>query len=89
MQAGLPSRQGLARLRTTANIQRSAPRFAQLRATPSARPYSSGGRTDEAGYLDVLVESLEAGAVQADRLLALYRGAWGGRLDPVYEAVSY
>jgi gamma-glutamylcysteine synthetase len=27
--------------------------------------------------------------VQADQLLALYHGAWGGRLDPVYEAVSY
>jgi glutamate--cysteine ligase len=54
-----------------------------------ARARAGAGRADEAGYLDVLVESLEAGAVQADRLLALYHGAWGGRLEPVYEAVSY
>ena len=44
---------------------------------------------DEAGYLDVLEASLATGHVQADRLLALYHGAWGGRLAPIYEAVSY
>ena len=54
-----------------------------------ARARAGNGQADEVGYLDVLVESLEAGAAQADQLLALYHGAWGGRLDPVYEAVSY
>jgi glutamate--cysteine ligase len=54
-----------------------------------ARARAGAGRADEAGYLDVLVESLEAGAVQADRLLALYVGGWGRSLTPVYEAVSY
>jgi glutamate--cysteine ligase len=54
-----------------------------------ARARAGAGRADEAGYLDVLVESLEAKAVQADRLLALYHGAWGGRLSQIYETVSY
>ena len=54
-----------------------------------ARARAGNGQADEAGYLDVLVESLAAEAVQADRLLALYEGAWGRSLTPVYEAVSY
>ncbi|MCA3509593.1 MAG: glutamate--cysteine ligase [Rhodobacter sp.] len=54
-----------------------------------ARARAGAGRADEAGYLDVLAESLKTGAVQADRLLALYHGAWGGRLEPVYEAASF
>jgi glutamate--cysteine ligase len=54
-----------------------------------ARARAGAGRADEAGYLDVLAESVERGQVQADRLLALYHGAWGGRLEPVYEAASY
>ena len=54
-----------------------------------ARARAGNGQADEAGYLDVLVASLAAEAVQADRLLALYEGAWGRSLTPVYEAVSY
>ena len=54
-----------------------------------ARARAGAGRADEAGYLDVLTESVERGQVQADRLLALYHGAWGGRLEPVYEAASF
>ena len=54
-----------------------------------ARARAGNGQADEAGYLDVLVDSLAAEAVQADRLLALYEGAWGRSLTPVYEAVSY
>ena len=54
-----------------------------------ARARAGAGRADEAGYLDVLAKSLKTGAVQADRLLALYHGAWGGRLEPVYEAASF
>jgi glutamate--cysteine ligase len=38
-------------------------------------------------YLAPMLESL-TGGTQADRLLALYEGAWGGNLMPVYEAVS-
>ena len=54
-----------------------------------ARARAGNGQADESGCLDVLVESLEAEAVQADRLLALYEGAWGRSLTPVYEVVSY
>jgi len=54
-----------------------------------ARARAGNGQADESGYLDVLVESLAAEAVQADRLLALYEGPWGRSLTPVYEAVSY
>jgi glutamate--cysteine ligase len=54
-----------------------------------ARARAGNGQADEAGYLDVLDESVSSGQVQADRLLAQYHGAWNGRLEPVYEAVSY
>jgi glutamate--cysteine ligase len=43
---------------------------------------------DEERYLAPMVESVTTGEVQADRLLAMYHGAWGGRLDPIYAAVS-
>jgi glutamate--cysteine ligase len=39
-------------------------------------------------HLAPLVDSLKTGETQADRLLALYQGAWGQSLDPIYEAVS-
>jgi glutamate--cysteine ligase len=39
-------------------------------------------------HLAPLVESLQTGETQADRLLAIYQGAWGQSLDPIYEAVS-
>jgi glutamate--cysteine ligase len=45
------------------------------------------GRGEER-LLAPLVENLAQGAVQADRLLAQYRGEWGGALEPVYQAVS-
>jgi glutamate--cysteine ligase len=54
-----------------------------------ARARAGNGQADEAGYLDVLADSVARGEVQADRLLAQFHGAWGQRLEPVYEAVSY
>lgn len=39
-------------------------------------------------FLAPLVASVAEGAVQADRWLALYHGAWGGDLGPIYEAAS-
>ncbi len=59
------------------------------RAGLRARARAGNGQADESGYLDVLADSVERGEVQADRLLALYNGAWGGRLEPLYGAVSY
>ena len=39
-------------------------------------------------YLAPLVDSAARGAVQADKWLGLYHGAWGGDLTPIYEAAS-
>jgi glutamate--cysteine ligase len=69
------------------DLSRQAVALAQ--AGLRARARAGNGQADEAGYLDVLADSVARGQVQADRLLAQYHGAWGGRLDPVYEAVSY
>ncbi len=41
------------------------------------------GRGEEK-YLDPLVEIASSGVTQAERMLALYHGAWGGKLDPLY-----
>ena len=69
------------------DLSRQAVALAQ--AGLRARARAGNGQADEAGYLDVLAESVARGEVQADRLLAQYHGAWGQRLEPVYEAVSY
>src|SRR5690606_19532750 len=42
----------------------------------------------EERLLAPLMESLGSGRVQADRWLDLYRGEWGGKLAPIYEAAS-
>ncbi|MDP3961233.1 MAG: glutamate--cysteine ligase [Pseudorhodobacter sp.] len=42
----------------------------------------------EEGLLAPLNESLVRGQVQADRLLGLYHGAWGGDLRRIYDAAS-
>ena len=42
----------------------------------------------EEGLLAPLNESLARGQVQADRLLGLYHGAWGGDLTRIYDAAS-
>lgn len=43
----------------------------------------------EERYLDVLHASAAAGKVQADRLLDLYAGNWGGDISRVYQATRY
>lgn len=55
------------------------------RAGLAARGRLAGG-VDETVHLAALEDSLGRGAVQADRLIAEYKGAWGGDLTPVYEA---
>jgi glutamate--cysteine ligase len=45
-------------------------------------------REGEAPYLDILDEHVATGRVQADDLLSLYHGAWGGQLDQVYGHTS-
>ena len=55
------------------------------RAGLAARGRLAGG-VDETVHLAALEDSLGRGVVQADRLIAEYKGAWGGDLTPVYEA---
>ena len=43
----------------------------------------------EAVHLDVLADEVARGRTQADELLALYHGDWGGDLSHVYAATSY
>ena len=40
-------------------------------------------------HLDVLADEVARGRTQADELLALYHGEWGGDLSKVYAATSY
>jgi glutamate--cysteine ligase len=49
----------------------------------------SGGLVDETGYLTELHEIADAGITPAERLLALYHGAWGGDLRPLYREQAY
>ncbi len=44
---------------------------------------------NETGYLHPLDEIVSTGKTPAERLLDLYHGAWGGKVDPIYEAKSF
>jgi glutamate--cysteine ligase len=44
---------------------------------------------DESDFLDPLDLIVERGATPAEDLLALYRGEWGGSVDPVFERLAY
>jgi glutamate--cysteine ligase len=54
-----------------------------------ARNRLSGGMVDEAGYLGELEDIADTGVTAAERLLALYNGAWSGDIDRVFEAFAY
>ena len=54
-----------------------------------ARPGDGGLLRDETHFLNALKDSVETGRVPADDLLDRYHGEWGGRIDPVYDALSY
>jgi glutamate--cysteine ligase len=43
----------------------------------------------EQGFLNPLREIAESGLTNADRMLALYHGTWGGDVGQVYAAESY
>jgi glutamate--cysteine ligase len=43
----------------------------------------------EQGFLNPLREIATTGMTNADRMLALYEGAWGGDIARVYDAESY
>jgi glutamate--cysteine ligase len=43
---------------------------------------------DETGYLAPLQEIVASGRSQADRLLESWRGAWGGKFEPLFETLG-
>jgi glutamate--cysteine ligase len=45
--------------------------------------------TSEAVFLEPLVEFAQANETPAERKLALYHGAWGGSVDPVFTEFAY
>lgn len=44
---------------------------------------------DESDFLDPLDEIVERGTTPAEELLKLYRGIWGGSVDPAFELLAY
>lgn len=44
---------------------------------------------NESGFLSELDEIAESGMTPADRLLQLYHGEWGRRVEPVFETLAY
>ncbi|MEL6324550.1 MAG: glutamate--cysteine ligase, partial [Pseudomonadota bacterium] len=54
-----------------------------------SRARLSASGDDETGFLGTLDEIVETGVTQAERLLSLYRGPWGGDVRPVFEEMAY
>ena len=54
-----------------------------------ARGRLSGGLVDETGYLGELEDIADTGVTAAERILALYNGAWAGDAGRVFEAFAY
>ena len=52
-----------------------------------ARLNSKG--VDESGFLDALVEIVEADETPAERKLALFHGEWKGDIDRVFREFAY
>jgi glutamate--cysteine ligase len=53
------------------------------------RAHLNGGFLDETIYLGDLEEIAETGITPAERLLALYEGAWKGDIGRVFEDFAY
>lgn len=54
-----------------------------------ARAEFNGGMVDETAFLAGLEEIADSGMTPADRLLELYHGPWGGRVEPVFDHLAY
>jgi glutamate--cysteine ligase len=54
-----------------------------------ARANFNGGMLDETTFLTGLEEIADSGLTPADRLLELYHGPWGGRVEPVFDYLAY
>jgi glutamate--cysteine ligase len=55
----------------------------------AARSKLNDAGDNETGYLQPLDEIVATGKTPAERLLDLYHGAWGGTVEPIYEAKSF
>jgi glutamate--cysteine ligase len=54
-----------------------------------ARNNLNGGMVDETTFLSGLEEIADSGMTPADRLLELYNGPWGGKVEPVFDHLAY
>jgi len=54
-----------------------------------ARAQVSVSGDNETGFLSELEEIAQSGVTPAERLLQRYHGEWGGRVEPVFEALAY
>ena len=53
------------------------------------RAVRNSNGADERIFLDPLIEFTHAGICPAERKLALYHGAWGGSVDPLFREFAY
>lgn len=72
---------------TVRDLAREAVKIAIGGLQRRARLNSKG--VDEAGFLDALVEIVEANETPAERKLALFHGAWQGNIDRVFREFAY
>ncbi|MEO0786642.1 MAG: glutamate-cysteine ligase family protein, partial [Pseudomonadota bacterium] len=63
--------------------------LAIARSGLKARCRLSTSGDDETGFLSELDEIAESGMTPAETLLEHYHGAWGGRIEPVFEEMAY
>ncbi|HUN11875.1 MAG TPA: glutamate--cysteine ligase, partial [Rhabdaerophilum sp.] len=59
------------------------------RAGLKARGQLDRAGHDETCYLDPLDRLVDEGRTQAENLLALHAGEWGGKVDPVFDYAAY
>jgi glutamate--cysteine ligase len=55
----------------------------------NARAQVNSMGDNESGFLNPLREIADSGLTNAERMLALYNGVWGGDVSKVYDAESY
>jgi len=54
-----------------------------------ARANLNGAMLDETVFLATLEDIADSGMTPADRLLELYHGPWGGKVEPVFDHLAY
>lgn len=72
---------------TLRNLGRDVLAISRDGLTARARLSTSGD--DETGFLSELDEIVASGKTPAERLLERYHTEWGGRVEPVFEALAY